>query len=1031
MPEEWGTLQIVVNDQDLTFYRDIPTIVTQWSYAEPFADKTLTLTFPAISSFEDESNFPFAEEANIDLWNVKSNGDRQKIWEGYVTSMTTDLDGENDRITVECAGALYQADLFIKPPSFGFREVDAGQAITIEMNTRSRHYGLRLAQMPQATWGNVPTRKLGSFNKFLTGWVAEQLGDAQTPIALSQNEEATTIIERENGYWVGGDHGTVISFGRVYNGTFGKKMENFGSASWRHITEIYTKKNKAYFVADYDFSPVGVHEDSKRGWSITMGGLITPMGWDHFEPFHPSSTHYGEPGSTEGSPFVAINSTPTGNGYLCVNTDGSVFAFGDAVAYGGNPSLSGRTASNGTSYPFDFVIDMAVRDGGYWLLTWLGRVYAYGSATGLNLHGELPLVDRVFTSISPSITGNGFVAMDANCRIYSLGDAPDHGSNGILDYTLIWKDITVTQSGDGYYAVRNDGVVLTFGDAIYLGSATLETNIPGFGGDVIGYTLTKETNRRPVLRTKNMWKEHFTLTTGTPGVSISINRDMTSAFNAFYGEGTDVTGGKWRNTKYTNTLPYSGTYSPPPYPMVTINVYTNNSDEKTSGAVSLWQSAMKGSGWNLRVDGFYDNYDASICRQMQAAAGIPQTGEVDLQTWTTTFLNNPNTIYEGIVNDAYIAPLVVRPEVEPFQYKPNGEILGPNPEFNSQKMRRETYTNYGEKASKKEGSESALAQSKQFIDPGYVGTITLTVDPDEMSRFDIRAGMNLTLKSFRGKNIFFHIAEVSVNVEQQSVTLTVDTQGRDFQTVSAILERDRSIGDSLLKSTRQYSEAKQTEDRFVVFDSEASGGYIPAHATPGGSWNVIRVPAGELGEIVRTEFATFPASLYSIAVFDRQVTAQQLNDYTALFTADEGEGVMDPEFWTLMQAERPELGLVVAWGGQEDLAGTWPLTYNDYMEKVELAEEGEGEFPGLSGVMKDDSSWNYWSNNPPWLWVGIWSFRPCFISGRFYPGPNGGYNFSDVATLADPQAVSPQEVGPSGPDATFEEVLRQIYSWGN
>lgn len=1016
-PAAWGTIQIIVNGQDLTFYRGIPTLLQGWSKSEPFGDKTCTLIFPGISVFESEENFPFSEEADVDIWNIRPDDSRRKIWEGYVTSMTTDVSGDADQLTVECAGALYQADLFVKPPSFGFREVDAGQAISIEMNIRSTHYGLRLAQMPLASWGNVPTRKLGSFNKFLTGWVAEQLSEAQTPLVMVQNEEATALVHRENGYWVGGDHGSVVSFGR--------KMPNFGSNSWRNITEIYLNKNKGYFVSDFDFSPNGVHEGVERGWYLTFNGQVYSMGWDHFEPFHPSSTYYGQPGVTAGSPFVAISVTPSGNGYLCVNTEGTVFAFGDAVSYGGNPPLPGRG-----QYPFDLVIDLIPRPGGYWLLTWLGRVYAYGSATSIG-NAEFPLVDTVFTSGAPSASGNGYVVVDAASRTYAVGDAPNFAWNSDIGYSIPWKDIAMSNTGNGYALLRADGIVLTFGDFLYRGSANLDPSIPGHGGEVLNYTLTKETNRRPILRTKNMWTEHFTLTTGTPGVDISLNRDLTSSFNTFYGEGTDVSGGKWRNTKYTNTLPYSGTYNPPPWPMVNLNVHINNTDAKTNGAVSIWQGAMRASGWNISVDGSYDNYDASVCRQIQALSGLAQTGEVDLATWTTTFLNNPNTINSGIITDAYIAPLAVDSRVEPFLYKPNGEISGSNPNHIPSKMRREIYTNYGEKASKIEAQTSARALQKQYMFPGYVGTINLSIDPEEMSRFDIEAGQNLTLKSFRGKDIFLHISNVDVNIDQQQVSITVDTQGRDFQTVQAILERDRSIGDSLLQSTRQYSEAKQTEDRFVVFDSESAAGYIPSHATPGNAWNVIRIPAGELGEVVKTEFSTLPAAMYSIAVFDRPITPQQLNDYTQPFLADEGEGVMDPEFWQIMQLERPELGLVVAWGGQGDLCGTWPLLYDQYMEKFELAEEGEGEMPGLSGVFKDDSSWNYWSNKPPWLWIAIWASRPTFISGRFYPGPNGGYNFSDVGTLADPQMISPTSIGAIGGDQTFEEIMQQIYSWGN
>jgi hypothetical protein len=74
-------------------------------------------------------------------------------------------------------------------------------------------------------------------------------------------------------------------------------------------------------------------------------------------------------GSTPG-PTAGIAATSDGRGYWVARTDGTVSAFGTAVAAGGLP---------GTTSPV-VGIAAAALPGGYWLLTRDGHVHAFGSA---------------------------------------------------------------------------------------------------------------------------------------------------------------------------------------------------------------------------------------------------------------------------------------------------------------------------------------------------------------------------------------------------------------------------------------------------------------------------------------------------------------------------------------------------------------------------------------------------------------------------------------------------------------------------
>lgn len=1011
---DWGSLSIIIGNQDVTYFRGAPTQVSNWSNAEPFSDKSAVLVFPSITSFDPVSDHPFKEEDNVEIWRTGVSGVRiQLLWEGYVASMSCDMSGDSDSLTVECAGAMYQADNFVKPPSFGFQPIDAGVAIATELNLRSTSYGLRLQPMSSTVWSNTPSRKVGSFNKLLTGWAQEMLNEAATPAFMAQNESTCAIVVGPDGYWLGGDHGSVISFG--------DRMPNYGSSTWRNITKIYTNKDKGWYVSDF-----ALHPNGTRGWWLSAGGTVWAMGGDHTGNYETNQFHYGDAeGLSPDSPFVSIKVTPSGGGYWLMNAAGSVWTFGDATSHGANPSLPNRTAGNGHVYP-DLCIDMCPTPsgGGYWILTWCGRVYEYGDAA--NWFDAIPFYDRVFSALERTASGNGLWALDSYGRIHASGDAQAlFGGSAQYDVgadnDAIWIDLCRSEGGNGLYAVRNDGLVVALGDAVNRGSALFDATNPSAGGQTIGYTLTKEFSRKPVLRTKNTWKQHWTVTTGTPGIIHNLTRDKTTAANTYFGEGQDVTGQKWRNTKYANAFPYSGDWKPPTYPFFTINTSSYNTDAVTNGAVSVWQRAMKNNGWDIAIDGVFDIYDSNICRLMQMAAGLEPDGTVNLQTWATTFLNSPLNL-AGPNNGAYIAPLVADARVEPFLYKANGEIMGNNPAFDARVMRRETYNNYGEKASKPESLQSAFSQMKRFAEPGWFGTITLGLDPEEGSKFDIRAGQNIVLKAFKGEDTFFHITECTVNWDSQTVQLTVDTKARDYVTVNAMIERERTIGETGLTVTRKFtSKSNLTEDEITVFDSEASAGYIPAHGTPGGEWNVIRVPAGEIGQIVKAEFATYPATLFCVAVFDRPITPIFLNNYTRLFqTGDYAGGVMEPEYWKLFQANAADKGLMIAWGGEGKLMGTYPYEWEDAEKK---------DFANLSGRFVDNETWTYWSSQPPWLWVGIWALTSTFIEGRFFGGTTGGFNFSDIDTLANPQQTSIQGVGAIGRDLTFGEQMEMLKNW--
>jgi len=158
------------------------------------------------------------------------------------------------------------------------------------------------------------------------------------------------------------------------------------------------------------------------------------------------------------------------------------------------------------------------------------------------------------------------------------------------------------------------------------------------------WTLMKNVGRQPVLRLKTVTpiSAQWTIAVGQRGVAESLTRDLTQSVTMVYGQGTDQSGGIWRNAYFKEAN--LATYYDPLY--------------QSSSQLERWE---KGPGF--RVESFHD---------------------------------------------------------------------------------------FGAGASLKEAKIDAKKIVARDFDPGWYGTIVLTADPAEGSRFEIKAGEQIRLKYFAG-----------------------------------------------------------------------------------------------------------------------------------------------------------------------------------------------------------------------------------------------------------------------------------------
>ena len=173
-----------------------------------------------------------------------------------------------------------------------------------------------------------------------------------------------------------------------------------------------------------------------------------------------------------------------------------------------------------------------------------------------------------------------------------------------------------------------------------------------------------------------------------------------------------------------------------------------------------------------------------------------------------------NTIY---------SPFAFTPQVHPASES--------NPAYERARMRKEIYLNFQEGLTTDQATNVAQQHLMRFSDPGWSGSLTLTSDPrmdgNTFSRFLIRAGMTIVLEGLGGSDVLFHISSVSVDLNNQSVDLTIDTKCRDQLTIEEVQARTRDAMN--IKRMLQVNGLQLPfEDYLKPWSYERGSGVIPS-----------------------------------------------------------------------------------------------------------------------------------------------------------------------------------------------------------
>jgi hypothetical protein len=261
------------------------------------------------------------------------------------------------------------------------------------------------------------------------------------------------------GYWLSAGDGGVFSFNAPFWGSPASDPTNCPPASADRDDPFGTcsvmaarPDGQGYWILDSALSKVFAY-----GKASNLG-----QPWDYYQslPFYQVPTGVG------------IVSTPSGNGYWVAESNGKVFAYGDAQGYGDASGLSLNASIVGMA---------ATADGhGYWLVASDGGVFSFGDAGYYGSMGGHHL-NQAVVGMAANLETGGYWLVAADGGIFSF-NAPFSGSMGGTQLNQPMVGMAANPDGPGYWTVASDGGIFSFGGAPFLGSmGGQHLNSPIFG----------------------------------------------------------------------------------------------------------------------------------------------------------------------------------------------------------------------------------------------------------------------------------------------------------------------------------------------------------------------------------------------------------------------------------------------------------------------------------------------------------------------------------------------------------------------
>ena len=268
------------------------------------------------------------------------------------------------------------------------------------------------------------------------------------------------VVSHEVGHWLGGPHFDCPAPGQP---AFIMQQQSKGDAGldgclpnpWPRPEErMALAQSRGVAIIEAPLRLGMASTPTGQGyWVVQSDGKVYAKG---------DATDFGSMlGQPLNRPLVGIAATRTGRGYWLVAEDGGIFSFGDARFFGstGNIALN-RPVVGMTSTP---------TGQGYWFVASDGGIFAYGDAAFFGSTGAMHLNEPI-VGMAATPSGHGYWLVAADGGIFSFGDAGFFGSTGAMKLNKPVAGMTASPTGQGYRFVASDGGIFSFGDAVFFGS---------------------------------------------------------------------------------------------------------------------------------------------------------------------------------------------------------------------------------------------------------------------------------------------------------------------------------------------------------------------------------------------------------------------------------------------------------------------------------------------------------------------------------------------------------------------------------
>lgn len=513
-----------------------------------------------------------------------------------------------------------------------------------------------------------------------------------------------------------------------------------------------------------------------------------------------------------------------------------------------------------------------------------------------------------------------------------------------------------------------------------------------WGANLCQMSQTRSGARRvlmPNIHGKDLWElrfqdlttVHYTAFLDGDWVGADLFDDAMEQPNRYYGSGITPSGTRWRNTVFPTYIQGD----PPDYPISggdPFGIGTTDADTIHGDGISVLWLKLRSLAlipWTVAYPDVYDQRVADIVEDIQDAAGLEETGIIDPATWNAIY----NLEVTGYHHGGRVEPLIQDPAIPNWLTSSNGSVIGRNPKYDRKVQPVDRIIDFDSGVTKDQARNWIRGERKRTNAKNYAGTITINygvwagrvndenisglTEDDIVAPTHMRAGKNIWLPHFEGGTLF-HIAKISMSEDRQTATLTVDTQGRDYLELKAIMARNREARRSLRRAWLASNQPGRQTGNLVIHD-EHFGILDEDKVLDGLAWNVFPVAVGQMGTIQKLYFRTKnrPA-MYCLAFFTNKPTRHQLQAQLGnpLKLNADGENVWEQQKNKAFFDKY--VRLYVAGTPQQ------PCGFGEYKG---FFSDGSRTSHPLTGEHLDTATWPYLadSENDPFIWCAMYPDR--------------------------------------------------------